>query len=183
MFRILALIVFCFAISGFAEAARAQQESIKTSNCSVFAFDLSLALPGSPENVYDLATGDISEWWDHSFSENPKALYIEPKPGGAFMEVFDDDGNGVVHATVTAADRGKLLRFVGPLGLAGNALYMSHTYTFEPIGADSTRIKLSVHASGEVAEGWPDVVHGVWRHFLFDQFKPFVESRAHIKEN
>ena len=35
--------------------------------------------------------------------------YIEPRPGGGFIEIFDDEGNGVLHATVIYADRGKLL--------------------------------------------------------------------------
>ncbi len=75
-----------------------------------FAFDLDLSLPGSPEIIYDAFTGDISGWWDHTFSDAPRALYIEPTPGGAFMELFDESGDGVRHATVTAAKRGELLR-------------------------------------------------------------------------
>jgi hypothetical protein len=44
-----------------------------------FIVEQELVLPGSPESVFDAATGDIGMWWDHSFSESPKKLYIEPK--------------------------------------------------------------------------------------------------------
>ena len=54
---------------------------------SVFSFEKNITVPGTPEEVFDAATGDISPWWDHSFSENPMRFYIEPKPGGGFYEI------------------------------------------------------------------------------------------------
>ena len=75
-----------------------------------FAIELTANVPGSPEVVYDAMTGDVSGWWDHHFSENPKALYIEAKPGGGFYEIFDESGDGAKHAEVIFAQRGKLLR-------------------------------------------------------------------------
>ena len=148
-----------------------------------------LLLPGSPEAIFDAVTGDISGWWDHSMSESPQALYIEPKPGGGFYEIFDDEGNGVLHATVIYADRGKLLRFVGPLGFSGSALSLVTSYEFLPHAnpqdsglvrsGDSTLLKLKVSAAGEVAEGWSDAVDGAWHHFLFERLKPYVEEGRH----
>ena len=73
----------------------------------VFSFEQQLTLPGTPNEIYDAITGDISGWWDHSFSEKPYKLYIEPKPGGGFYEIFNESGDGVKHATVTVADRGR----------------------------------------------------------------------------
>jgi len=148
----------------------------------VFSFDKEVTLPGTPEVIFDAVTGDISGWWDHTFSENPKELMIEPVPGGGFWEIYDEDGNGVLHATVTAADRGKLLRFVGPLGLAGTAIQLVTTYTFESVGNDSTLFKVSVHAAGEVKEGTPALVEGVWEHFIFEQLKPYIESGMHLEK-
>lgn len=147
----------------------------------VFSFEKELTLPGKPELIYDAITGDISGWWDHSFSEKPHRLFIEAKPGGGFWEIFDESGNGVLHATVIYADRGKLLRFVGPLGLSGKAIQFVTTYNFEAIGSDSTKLKLQVHASGEVEEGIPSIVEKVWEHFLFERFKPYIEQGKHIK--
>jgi hypothetical protein len=34
-------------------------------------------IPGNPAVVYDAITGDISAWWDHSFSKNPAKFYME----------------------------------------------------------------------------------------------------------
>ena len=140
----------------------------------VFAFEQQLTLPGSPSTIYDAITGDISGWWDHSFSDKPYKLYIEAKPGGGFYEIFNESGDGVRHATVTVAERGKRLRFEGPLGLSGIAITMVTTYEFSAVGADSTMLKLTVHGAGEVPEGIPAIVEGVWHHFLFERFKPYV---------
>jgi hypothetical protein len=147
----------------------------------VFSFSHELVLPGAPEVIYDAATGDISGWWDHSFSGSPYKLYIEAKPGGGFYEIFNESGDGVLHATVTAAERGKLLRFVGPLGLAGNAIDVVCTYTFAPVGEDSTKFFLDVHAAGELHPEWPALVERVWLHFMDDQFKPYIENGEHLQ--
>ena len=170
---LLVLVLFCHC-----EKESTQGE---VSNYNTFSFEQKLILPGTPETIYDAITGDISEWWDHSFSEKPLKLYLEPKPGGGFYEIFDESGNGAKHATVILADRGKILRFDGPLGLSGKALQMVCTYTFTPVEKDSTRLQLDVHASGEIAKGTKEIVDKVWRHFLVDRFKPYIESGKHLK--
>ncbi|MCG6912366.1 SRPBCC domain-containing protein [bacterium BMS3Abin03] len=154
----------------------AQDENDSKANYDVFSFEKEVTLPGTPEDIYDAATGDISAWWDHSFSENPAEFIIEPYPGGGFWEIFDEEGNGVLHATVIYANRGKILRFVGPLGLSGKAITIVTTYEFQPVDEDSTFFKVSVHAAGEVEEGVPAIVESVWEHFIFERFKPYVES-------
>ena len=147
----------------------------------VFSFEKEVILPGTPEVIFDAVTGDISGWWDHSMSENPKAFYIEPFPGGGFYEIFDDEGNGVLHATVIYADRGKMLRFDGPLGLSGMAIQFVTTYQFEPVGTDSTLLRVSVHASGEMNESIPSIVGSVWEHFIFEQLEPYIKEGKHLK--
>lgn len=144
---------------------------------NTFTFQMNLNLPGTPESVYDAITGDVSGWWDHRFSENPAKFYIDPRPGGGFYEIFDESGDGVLHATVIYAQRGKLLRLDGPLGLTGKAITTVYTLSFEPQGADSTRLSLEVHGSGEFEPTIPGIVEKVWKHFLFERFKPFVEGR------
>ena len=149
----------------------------------IFSFEQELTLPGTPDIIYDAATGDISGWWDHSFTESPAHFYIEPRPGGGFYEIFDDSGDGVLHATVIYAERGKMFRFVGPLGLSGTAIQLVCSYDFNSSGLDSTLLKLSVHASGEMEDGLSEIVENAWHHFLFDRFKPYVESGAHLENN
>jgi len=165
---LLALSLFFLQLSGFSQP--------KEPRYDVFSFNMKIVLPGSPETIYDAITGDISPWWDHSFSEKPYKLFIEAKPGGGFFELFNEQGDGVKHATVIYAERGKMIRFDGPLGLSGTAIQMVTTYEFSKQGADSTLLKLSVNAAGEVAEGIPDIVRSVWNHFLNERFKPYVES-------
>jgi len=168
-------LLFGFACSAPAPVNETQQAEMP--KYGVFAFQLTAQLPGSPEQVYDLMTGDISEWWDHSFSQEPVQFYIEPKPGGGFWEYFDDQGNGVLHATVIFADRGNMLRFDGPLGLSGKAIQMVTTYTFTPNEDGGTILNVDVHAAGEMEPGIDQVVESVWRHFIFERFQPYAMEK------
>lgn len=156
-----------------AAAPRAVADEIPT---GAFAFAIRTTVPGTPADAFDAATGDITGWWDHSMSGHPLKMYVEPKPGGGFVEVFDASGDGVRHATVTYAKRGEKLRYEGPLGLAGNAIDMVTTWTFTAAGPDSVAVELSVHAAGEVHPGWPEVVEKTWRHFLQDRFTRWVSG-------
>jgi len=155
--------------------------SVRPVETGAFVVEHEVTLPGSPELIYDAITGDISDWWDHTFSGAPARFYIDATPGGGFYEIFDQNGDGVKHATVIYADRGKLLRFEGPLGLSGNALFTVVTYEFEPVGKDSTRLAVSVHAAGEIQEGWAEAVDRAWEHFIIKRFAPYVESGRHLK--
>lgn len=142
-----------------------------------FVVEQEVTVKGTPNVVYDTFTGDIKPWWDHTMSEDPVELRIDAFPGGHFYELFDRNGNGAIHATVIYADRGKMLRFDGPLGFNGKGLRMVHTFTFERAGDDRTRITVEVHGTGELEEGWPGAVDQVWHHFLVEAFKPYMDSR------
>jgi hypothetical protein len=141
-----------------------------------FTAHQTVTVSGTPDEAYDLFTGDVSGWWDHTLSGEPLRLVIEPKVGGGFDEIFDGSGDGVRHATITLAERGKRLRMQGPLGLGGHALLMVSNIGFEPVGGDSTRVTAEIRAIGEIADGWADAVDRVWRHFLVERFGPFVEG-------
>lgn len=161
--------------------AAASGEVVKKSS-DAFAIRIEVILPDTPEAVYDATTGDISGWWDHHFSEKPLKFFIEARPGGGFYEIFDESGDGVLHGTVTWAQRGKSLRLVGPLGLAGNAVTGVWTLTYEPHGEKGTRLTLDGRMSGALEEGWAEVVDSVWNHFLVEQLKPYVEQGKHRKK-
>ncbi|HEX6790996.1 MAG TPA: SRPBCC domain-containing protein, partial [Candidatus Krumholzibacteria bacterium] len=152
---------------------------VKTVPVNGFSFTLPVVLPGTPAEIFDAATGDISGWWDHTFSKNPKSFVLEPKAGGHFVELFDDQGNGVQHATVIYCERPKTIRFEGPLGLSGNAVQMVHTYSFEAVGDDSTRLTLTVNGQGAIDPATAGIVESVWKHFLVERFKPYVEAGKH----
>jgi hypothetical protein len=139
-----------------------------------FNFIVETTVDGTSGKVFEAITGDISGWWDHSFSEKPLKLYVDPYPGGAFMEIFDEEGNGVRHAVVTAADYGRLLRYEGPLGLAGSALFMVTTWSLSDVDGGQTLVTISVHGAGEMQDGIPDILEKTWTHFLVGQLKPFL---------
>ncbi len=139
----------------------AETKEIKT---AAFQIQQEVVIAAKPESVYDAATGDISGWWDHHMSEHPRKLYIEAKPGGCFCEIFDDAGNGAQHALVIYADRGKMLRFTGPLGFSGMAIDSVTTYEFLPDPA-GTKLRVTVNiARQEIDDKTAQLVDGVWRH-------------------
>ena len=172
-----ALVALCLALVLISTPAYLQSET-KDLKTGAFQVQQELILPASPEDVYDAATGDISGWWDHSFSDHPKKLFIEAKPGGGFYEIFDDAGNGALHATVIYADRGKRIRFTGPLGFSGQAVTFVTTYDFLPDPA-GTKMRVTCNVSGEIADGEDKIVDAVWHHFIFERFKPYIESGAY----
>ena len=174
--KILVIFLIFISVNSFA-----QNEEKQKPRTDIFSFTKEVILPGTREQIFDAATGDISEWWDHTFSGNPKKLYIEPKPGGGFWEIFDDKGNGVLHATVIYVNRPKIIRFDGPLGLSGKAVQIVTTYEFATDEGDSTLMKVSVHGSGELEKEMPAIVEKVWEHFIYERFKPYVESKKFVK--
>lgn len=153
---------------------------IKETKLAGFSIEQDIVLAGSPTEVYDTVTGDISPWWDHHFSDHPKKFFIEPKPGGGFYEIINDAGDGVLHATVIEAERGKRLRFTGPLGFAGSATEFVVTYDLkaDPAG---THLHLTANFAGQMSDGVEKMVDGVWHHFLFERLKPYLESEAFKK--
>jgi uncharacterized protein YndB with AHSA1/START domain/ketosteroid isomerase-like protein len=158
----------------------AAQAEVKLLAYGGYSVEVEVVLPVSPNVAYDAATGDIGAWWDHSFSQHPKRLYIEAKPGGGFYEIFDDAGNGVQHAVVIYAERGKLLRFTGPLGFSGNALDAVITYEFKPEGS-GTRMHVIVNMMGQMSMEDAQAADQVWHHFA-DRLKGYIESGDYLKK-
>lgn len=146
-----------------------------------FRFEMNFSYPGDPVFVYDHLTGDISDWWDHSFTEKPYRLFIEAKPGGGFYEIFNESGDGARHASVIYAERGKMLRMEGPLGLSGQALTLVCTYSLAPAGRDSTTLTLHVNGAGEFTRETPGIVEQVWEHFLREQFDPYIREQYRLR--
>jgi len=169
-----------FVIMATAIFGPAAQAEVKLLAYGGYSVELEVILPVSPNVAYDAATGDIGAWWDHHFSEHPKRLYIEAKPGGGFYEIFDDSGNGVQHAVVIYADRGKLLRFTGPLGFSGNALDAVITYEFKPEGS-GTRLHIIVNMMGQMSMEDAQAADQVWHHFA-DRLKAYIESGDYLKK-
>ena len=143
-----------------------------------FSAEESVVVPVGPEEAFDLFTGDVKPWWDHTMSGDPLKLEIDPFPGGAFREVFDEAGNGVEHARVIGAKRGEMLRMDGPLGFAGTPLHTVYTLLFEGTDDGRTTVTVEIRGAGHVEDGWGEVIAQVWRHFLVEQFEPYVQARV-----
>lgn len=165
------------AVAGFAHAGELAAQDAAHPDLASAAVRVEVTLPGQPEAIYDAITGDISGWWDHKFSESPARFFIDARPGGHFLEIFDDSGDGVVHATVIYAKRGERLTFDGPLGFSGQAVQIVTTYGFAAMGADSTSLVVEVNAAGTLDEQERSALEAVWRHFILGRFKPYVEER------
>lgn len=170
-----ALVAALAIVVALASAAAPARAELKPLSAGGWTITQTLTLPGSPERAYDAATGDLLPWWDHTFHAAPRQLYIEPWAGGGFYEIWNEQGEGVKHATVTWAERGKTLRFEGPLGLAGNALTLVTTWNFVAQG-DSTVLTCTANLAGSVPAGMERAVDAVWHHFLVERLQPYVES-------
>lgn len=150
---------------------------VQPSALGSFVITQEVEVPGTSEEAYDGFTGDITVWWDHSFSEKPLRIVLEPRPGGGFYELFDDQGNGALYATVNFAQRGQRIRFTGSMGYSGFAVEMVHTVNFYPGSQEgTTRVVLTVRAAGELDPDWPEGIDRVWKHFLEERYKLFMEA-------
>ena len=163
-----------------AAVAACAAAQIKETKLSGFTIEQEIVLPGSPADVYDAVTGDISPWWDHHFSESPKKLFIEARPGGGFYEIMNDAGDGVLHGTVIDAERGKRLRYTGPLAFSGRVADFAVTYDLAAV-PEGTRFHLTVNFAGQLPDGVEKNVDAVWRHFLVERLKPYLESPEYKK--
>lgn len=144
---------------------------ISTRPFGAFSFQDSVVVPQEPLEAYRRFL-EVDAWWDHTFSGNPVRFYIEPRPGGGFFEIFDDDGHGVLHATVIYVSEGERLRMRGPLGFSGYALDLVFTLDFQESEA-GTLVRLDVRGMGELEEGWIESIQGVWRHFLAERYQRY----------
>ena len=142
-----------------------------------------LTVPVPPAEAWDLFTGDVSGWWDHTFSGKPYRLVIDRTVGGGFWEYFDAEGHGVKHAEIQWAEPGKVLKMRGPLGFSGKAVDLVHTFVFAPDGPDGagTRITLTLNALGQLDEDGVAALDQVWDHFLLERYRGYVLARADRK--
>ncbi len=178
---IMSVLALACAVAAAAQGGVPGEPGVEPLATGGFGFSESMLLPVEPDLAYDYMTGDISGWWDHSFSDKPLRLYIDARPGGGFYEIFDEQGNGAQHAVVIFAQRGKRLTLRGPLGLSGNALDMVFSFEFKPDAA-GTRIVMQARAAGQLEAGWSESVAKVWRHFLIDRLLPYVERDCRIRD-
>lgn len=172
--RHLILGVLAFCLSGPLPLFSQDLPEITQRPYGAFSFQESVQVPLSPLEAYHRFL-EVDAWWDHTFSGDPARFYIEPRPGGGFYEIFDEEGHGVLHATVIFVAEGKTLRMRGPLGMTGYALDMVFTLDFAETET-GTRVDLDVRGMGELEEGWAETIQGVWHHFLVERYQPYCQG-------
>ncbi|MEQ8435571.1 MAG: SRPBCC domain-containing protein [Oceanicaulis sp.] len=148
-----------------------------------FRSQLVVEIAAPRAQVFEAATGDVSPWWDHSFSLQPAELVIEPVFGGRFYERLEDGAqDGALHARVIYVDAPSQLRLHGPLGLSGRALDLVSSWSLEEVqdGA-ATRFTVDLAMAGEVDAELAQVVTSVWTHFIEGRLKPYVEADCHLE--
>jgi len=80
-----------------------------------FEVKRTLTINAPPAKVYAALIAPAG-WWNHTFSGDPKNLYIEPKANGCWCEHLPKSKGGVAHMRVIYVDPGSLIRFEGGLG-------------------------------------------------------------------
>ena len=141
MHRTVLAVAIALFVTGFAIGSVTSRRTAEAFTPKGFVVEHEVVVAVDPAEAWDAFTGDILPWWDHHFSESPKVLEIQPRPGGHFLELFDEEGNGAIHATVTQANAPKELHFTGPLGFGSQNvnLSMSHRLRFDAVDGQTFR--------------------------------------------
>ncbi len=146
-----------------------------------FRSNLFVDIDAPRDVVWDVATGDISPWWDHSFALVPAELVIEPVFGGRFYErVEDGSDDGALHATVIYVDAPEQLRLHGPLGLSGRSIDLVSSWRLVELSPDATRFTVELSMHGEIDEELALTVRNVWVHFIEARLKTYIEGGCHL---
>ncbi|MCY4143853.1 MAG: ATPase [Gammaproteobacteria bacterium] len=140
-----------------------------------FVIESEINISALPTHVFD-ALGELQRWWDpeHSFGRDARNLSLNTSPDGLFLESLGTN-QGVVHARVVDAQRGKLLRLSGALGpLQSLGAHGTLTLRMEPL-AESTTLTLNYIVIGRNLRGWADAVEQVLSEQLI-RLKSFLET-------
>ena len=123
--------------------------------------------------VWTALTDGIGEWWDHSFTDKPYAIVLEPVIGGRFYEQFDESGAGALYATVTYIEPYRVLRTSGSMGRPGARQYVK-TYRLEADG-DRTIVRTNASMLGDIGADRMDGYRDGGQKLL-ESLKRYVEG-------
>ena len=138
-----------------------------------FSVEQEIFIKKTPKDVFEGMTNDVSSWWDHSFTETPKAIILEPKLGGRFYEDFGN-GNGVIYCTVTHFIKNKKITLQGPMGMQG-AVFVNINFELDEKDG-STILKLSHQAFVEISDYKKKNYSKGWIELLEGRLKKIVET-------
>jgi DNA-binding transcriptional ArsR family regulator/uncharacterized protein YndB with AHSA1/START domain len=150
--------------------------TLGSTNMNVIEIEQEVPVGAGPETVFEALTSRIGEWWDHTFSDAPKGVRLEPRVGGRFFEEYADEEGGVLYGTVTHIKRGSHLTITGPMGMT-NAVLGVIRFDLEP-REGYTLVKLSHQAIGDVREETRQSYTSGWKAILEKRLKPFAERAS-----
>ena len=161
------------------ETAKGNELSMTTKSLNELTeihVEQNVTIDASPEVVFEALTQQISIWWTSPFFHSGEAaqrLVLEPRPGGRF---FEDLGNneGLFLATVSSIKKPDQLQLIGPMGMTG---LVQGFVQFQLESKDnSTLLKLSHRAIGDVSEETKKGYDLGWRELLGTRLRSFVED-------
>jgi len=134
-----------------------------------------ISIDASVETVWSALTEGVGRWWDHSFTEKPYAIVLEPRIGGRFYEQFDESGAGALYATVTYVEPPRILRTSGSMGMPGARQYVK-TYQLEADG-ERTVVRTTASTLGDIE---PEMLENyrIGGQALLESLKRHVERTA-----
>ena len=133
-----------------------------------------VVINASPEEVFEAMTGSVESWWNHGFSENPRAIVLEPHVGGRFYEDFGEEGDGALYCVVSYVDRPHSLWMQGSMGMREP---VTGTIKFElEKQGEATLLKLSHHAFGLIDDQKEGTYTEGWKMLLGQRLKRLVET-------
>ncbi|MCC7477269.1 SRPBCC domain-containing protein [bacterium] len=115
-----------------------------------FELDYSLRLAAPRERVFAAMTDEVHHWWPHTVREQPHRIVLESQIGGRFMELFDEQGRGVLYGLVEIFDPPAMLRIRGSVGM-GRAVNLQWTVTLSDEGG-STLLREQCRVSGDISD-------------------------------
>lgn len=133
------------ATIAFAQSAQAKVIAQSTNG---FVVSVESDLKSDPQQAYEKFVA-IGTWWDpsHSYSGDGKNMFLDARPGGAWIETLPS-GGFVSHMDVTQARPGKSILLsggLGPLGFMAVSGKLSVTFTAAKAG---THVKWSYAVGG-----------------------------------
>jgi uncharacterized protein YndB with AHSA1/START domain len=104
-----------FFAAGLVALASAAHAEVVDATPGGFEVRRALTINAPPARVYAALIAPAG-WWNHTFSGDPKNLYMEPRANGCWCEHLPKTKGGVAHMRVIYVEPGSLIRFEGGLG-------------------------------------------------------------------
>ncbi len=151
---------------------------------------VAVRVPGPPEQVFDIFTGEISSWWQPNAlfrftPRGPGTVSFEGQEGGRFVETLAD-GKIFEIGRISVWLRGERLVFGWRQAAFAKDQHTEVEVRFEAIG-EETRVTVthtgwdSVPASHVARHGFPDAIflrrHGEWWQALLARMKARAGDR------